>query len=325
MILYGTELTSDAYSQPALSLSQLIMFNCINRSKESSKSLHHLKSRETPLPVYLGMMVHCQTCKRDLVDKLFHLGLSVSYDRVLAISTSLANGLNEQYEEQGVVCPPALCKNLYTTAAVDSIDHNPSATTAKNSFHGTGISLFQFRKSQSTGSSHVVTVFDEKPCDTLTVKPLPESYSNVPPAVLTANEPALLECQYNVSQGPLNDTEVKKGFCWLRYVQTKAENTFDGSLNISWSGFHADQESDKDVLPILTALLPLFEEPSKSVAMIRHSMNMIKASVDRLNPGQIPVIAFDQPLYAIAKQIQWEIGQRSMAKTSSSLCLAGFT
>ena len=171
MILYGTELTSDAYSQPALSLSQLIMFNCINRSKESSKSLHHSKSRETPLPVYLGMMVHCQTRKRDLVDKLFHLGLSISYDRVLAISTSLANGLNEQYEEQGVVCPPALRKNLYTTAAVDNIDHNPSATKAKDSFHGTGISLFQFRNSQSTGSSHVVTVFDEKPCDTLTVKP----------------------------------------------------------------------------------------------------------------------------------------------------------
>ena len=32
---------------------------------------------------------------------------------------------------------------------------------------------------------------------------------------------------------------------------------------------------------------------------------MIKASVDMLNPGQTPVDAFDQPLYAIAKQIQW--------------------
>ena len=39
--------------------------------------------------------------------------------------------------------------------------------------------------------------------------------------------------------------------------------------------------------------------------MIRHSMNMIKASADMLNPGQTPVVAFDQPLYAIAKQIQW--------------------
>ena len=60
MLLYGTELTSDAYSQPALSLSQLIMFNCIKRSKENTKSLFSY-SRETQLPVYLGMMVHCQT------------------------------------------------------------------------------------------------------------------------------------------------------------------------------------------------------------------------------------------------------------------------
>ena len=39
--------------------------------------------------------------------------------------------------------------------------------------------------------------------------------------------------------------------------------------------------------------------------MIGHSMNMIQAAVHHLNAGQVPVIAVDQPLYAIAKQIQW--------------------
>lgn len=39
--------------------------------------------------------------------------------------------------------------------------------------------------------------------------------------------------------------------------------------------------------------------------MIRHAMDMIKLSVNHLNPGQVPVIAFDQPLYAVAKEIQW--------------------
>lgn len=34
-------------------------------------------------------------------------------------------------------------------------------------------------------------------------------------------------------------------------------------------------------------------------------MDMIKLSVNHLNPGQVPVIAFDQPLYAVAKEIQW--------------------
>ena len=164
MLLCGTELTSDACSEPALSLSQLIMFNCIKRSKKYKISLSFL-SREPPLPVLLGMMVHCQTRKRDLVDKLVQLGLSVSYDRVLTIFTSVANGLNEQYIENGVICSPPLRKTLYTTSAVDNIDHNPSATTAKDSFHGTGISLYQFRNSHAIGDSHVVSAFDKTSCE----------------------------------------------------------------------------------------------------------------------------------------------------------------
>ena len=34
-------------------------------------------------------------------------------------------------------------------------------------------------------------------------------------------------------------------------------------------------------------------------------MDKVKETVAYLNPGQIPVIAADQPLYALAKQIQW--------------------
>ena len=32
-------------------------------------------------------------------------------------------------------------------------------------------------------------------------------------------------------------------------------------------------------------------------------MDVVKQAVDHVNPGQTPVIAYDQPLYA--KQIQW--------------------
>ena len=34
-------------------------------------------------------------------------------------------------------------------------------------------------------------------------------------------------------------------------------------------------------------------------------MDIVKAAVHHLNPGQIPVLAADQPLYAFAKEIQW--------------------
>ena len=47
----------------------------------------------------------------------------------------------DSYLEEGVVCPSILRKRLFTTAAMDNIDHNPTSTTATTSFHGTSISF----------------------------------------------------------------------------------------------------------------------------------------------------------------------------------------
>ena len=59
--------------------------------------------------------------------------------------------------------------------------------------------------------------------------------------------------------------------------------------------YHAKELTD------LSVLLPLFLEESKSAAMIRHGMDVIKQGVYFLNSNQIPVMACDQPLYALAK------------------------
>ena len=39
--------------------------------------------------------------------------------------------------------------------------------------------------------------------------------------------------------------------------------------------------------------------------MVKHSMDVVRSVVQHLNPEQVPVIAVDQPLYAIGKEIQW--------------------
>ena len=39
--------------------------------------------------------------------------------------------------------------------------------------------------------------------------------------------------------------------------------------------------------------------------MICHAVDVITEVVNFLNQGQVPVLAGDQPLYAIAKKIQW--------------------
>lgn len=54
------------------------------------------------------------------------------------------------------------------------------------------------------------------------------------------------------------------------------------------------------------ALLPLFREKSNTVAMITHITKTNAAAIGLLNPAQTPVLTLDQPLYAIAKQVQWQ-------------------
>ena len=45
----------------------------------------------------------------------------------------------------------SLRKGLFTSSVVDNIDHNPSSTTAHDSFHGTEVSLFQQPTAQVPG------------------------------------------------------------------------------------------------------------------------------------------------------------------------------
>ena len=118
------------------------------------------------------------------MDKLFELGLSVSYNRVLNISTELGNKVCHHYETKDVVCPPELKCGLFTTAAIDTIDHNPSATSSHDSFHGTGISLFQHLTDTFAGLDQALITNDADDIVKGKRKHLPESYTSVPPATL---------------------------------------------------------------------------------------------------------------------------------------------
>lgn len=86
----------------------------------------------------------------------------------------------------------------------------------------------------------------------------------------------------------------------------KLEKVFVDKINdenVSWSAHYASLlKVNKHISD--GALLPLFYESAHTAAMIYHSMTIIQNSVNYYNPGQTPVIAMDQPLYALARQIQ---------------------
>ena len=144
----------------ALIISQLLMFNCKRNSCLDSTKVRHEKDRETPVIQYLALLIHAQSRKKELIDKLYNLGLCISYDRVLQISTELGNTICVFYEETNNVCPPKLRNGLFTTGCVDNIDHNPSSRTAKDSFHGTAITLAQHPEENRSGENRAITKID---------------------------------------------------------------------------------------------------------------------------------------------------------------------
>ena len=131
-----------------------------------------------------------------------------------------------------------LRKGLLTTVAMDNIDHNPSSTTAKSSFHGTSISIIQHPINNNFGEHHEMLHIAERQ-NTKKVPPLPESCTNVRPAYFTASS-ALLppKCQNLL---PLKPDTLHRGlnieFQWINHVSIT--ETVEGGTPITWFTYHA--------------------------------------------------------------------------------------
>ena len=104
MIMNGTTIKEQGMylSQTVLSLSQLIKFNSsANRHQEGTRATRHVGGRETPLPLFVGALLHSRTRSRDLVETFHKLGLSVTYDCVLDMSADLGNSAINHFENTG--------------------------------------------------------------------------------------------------------------------------------------------------------------------------------------------------------------------------------
>ena len=158
MILYGPDLnTAVQEMQVCSTVSQLLMYKARKRKqKEDSASSQQSLKREPPVPLYVGLKIHTLTCNKGITDRFEKLGLSVPYDRVLQVERILAQNLCKQFREENIVCPPSLHKWLYTVAAINNIDHNPSSTAATGSLHGTAISIIQHVTMENPGETREI-------------------------------------------------------------------------------------------------------------------------------------------------------------------------
>ena len=146
-LLRLVSLIMNAVESLTLNMAQILCFNSVKGKRRCSGSVKHSRINEPPLPVKIGLMIRAKTRKKGLVEALASEGLSISYKRVEEIQNSIVTQLCAKYIKENIVCPPAVQKGLFTTAATDNIDHDPSSTGTKSSFHGTSTSIFQHLES----------------------------------------------------------------------------------------------------------------------------------------------------------------------------------
>eukprot|EP00112_Aurelia_sp_Birch-Aquarium-sp1_P011752 Seg2473.2 transcript_id=Seg2473.2/GoldUCD/mRNA.D3Y31 product="hypothetical protein" protein_id=Seg2473.2/GoldUCD/D3Y31 len=305
-IIGGTDITDNvatAESKIALTISQLIKFNVVKHKRRKAKeidSLRHTKELETPFPLYTGLLIHAQTRKKGIVNTFAQQGLSVSYERVQDVQLNVTKQLCKKYQEDGFVCPPNLKEGLFTTAAVDNIDHNPSSATAVKAFHGTSISIFQHPE---IALEPMQTDLKADLEDSSTKIELPESYTTLSPTKTKAGEYSLQTVNWNNESTHKAVDEMKD---WLEHLVKLNEEDSTGDIKdrFSWSGFHSKKSAVSPVKSTST-LLPLLNESVNSTAMLRRTMGVVKQILLKLNPQQAVVLTADQPVYALGKQVKW--------------------
>ena len=58
----------DSVSQASISIAQLLQYHISIRQRLGSTGIYHQNTRETPLPIYVGLVVHARTRKHDLIE-----------------------------------------------------------------------------------------------------------------------------------------------------------------------------------------------------------------------------------------------------------------
>ena len=310
MILEGTNIiasNSDNKTRDiVLQIAQLVKFNAIKKVRESNvKNIRHSEKQETALPVYTGLLVHLQTRKKSIIDKLYSLGLSISYNRVDEIQSAMTKQACDKYRKEGLVFPPSLKRQMFTTAAIDNVDHNSTSITSKSHFHGTSISLFQHPDVYTT-SKHMNFHLSRQHNDKQRQFELSLYYTDISPVDTIKSNAPILQTNTDSRDITLDPLDECKG--WLSSVNSifSGEDMLAVS-NCNWAAYNeANINAETLSVRSTSTLFPLINESINSPAMVKHCVKVIRKIIQHINPNQITIIIGDQPVYALLRQIQWK-------------------
>jgi len=175
--------------------------------------------------------------------------------------------------------------------------------------------LVQHPTTEKPGTDRATDVFDPgKSSTSKKITSVPSYYTEVPPLTLPSSDIVVLNTRARLVSTPDRDATSNNNDReedWLDNTrQVLNERELKKEDIVSWAAYRASKSSLSSHQPALISLLPMFTDNAYSLAMISiaHAINVISSAVKHLNPSQIPVVAVDQPLFVLAKQIQWKIG-----------------
>ena len=138
MLIDGPVASNRQFSQPALTVAQLIQtYFHKNRSHDIEQSRKILKTRETPVALYLKLKIYRTFRFKTVIDHLFNLGLCLLNDRILEFTKKLSHAQIENYELTGVFSSTPFSKSRFTVVAKYQVDLNATSSTAVKHFHRT--------------------------------------------------------------------------------------------------------------------------------------------------------------------------------------------
>ena len=151
----------------------------------------------------------------------------------------LAQNLCKQFREENIVCPPSLRKELYTVAAIDNIEHNPSTTTAAGCKHGTSIIIMQHVKMENPGETRDIQFhkgrFENEPF-------FPDDFAIVPAVSLNHADVSVPNVEITGNKETLKLGLIREKM-WVEYACKLLDQELVSSQNtVSWEAYHASQQ-----------------------------------------------------------------------------------
>ena len=121
---------------------------------------------------------------------MYERRLSVSYDRLLNVSTDEANWVITSYKQEGVVCPTLLRDGLFTTGNLDHLEYRPqSCIYISSRLLSWDRYILHHVSSENTGTPRTYDMPDDGMSMLNKIKPLPDIYVNVSPATFPKKHP----------------------------------------------------------------------------------------------------------------------------------------